>query len=50
MLYTFGRIWFEWLRVDEATRLFGVRFNLLLSVALCVGGLVWFIWLRRRPV
>ena len=30
-MYTFGRIWFEALRIDDATRIFGVRFNLLLS-------------------
>jgi prolipoprotein diacylglyceryl transferase len=47
-LYTFGRFWFELLRVDPATRLFGVRFNALLSAALCVGGAVWFVWLGRR--
>jgi prolipoprotein diacylglyceryltransferase len=47
-LYTFGRIWFEALRVDDATKIFGVRFNLLLSAVLCVGSTVWFIWLGRR--
>jgi len=49
-MYTFGRIWFEALRIDDATRIFGVRFNLLLSIVLCVFGIVWFVWLgRRRP-
>jgi len=48
-MYTFGRIWFEALRVDDATRVFGVRFNLLLSALLCVVGVVWFVWLGRRP-
>ena len=48
-LYTFGRTFFEWLRIDEATRIFGVRFNLLLSATLCVLGVVWFVWLGRRP-
>jgi prolipoprotein diacylglyceryl transferase len=47
--YTFGRIWFEALRIDDATRIFGVRFNLLLSIVLCVFGTVWFVWLGRRP-
>ncbi|MDQ1521084.1 MAG: hypothetical protein QOI55_2157, partial [Actinomycetota bacterium] len=28
-MYTFGRIFFEWLRVDPASKIFGVRFNLL---------------------
>jgi prolipoprotein diacylglyceryl transferase len=47
-MYTFGRIWFEALRIDDATRIFGVRFNLLLSIVLCVFGIVWFVWLGRR--
>lgn len=47
-LYTFGRIWTESLRVDDATRLFGVRFNLMLSIVLCLGGLLAFVWFGRR--
>jgi prolipoprotein diacylglyceryl transferase len=47
-LYTFGRIWFEALRVDKATHVFGIRFNLLMSVVLCVGATIWFVWLGRR--
>jgi prolipoprotein diacylglyceryl transferase len=48
-MYTFGRTWFEALRIDDATKIFGIRFNLLLSIALCVFGIVWFVWLGRRP-
>jgi prolipoprotein diacylglyceryl transferase len=48
-MYCFGRIWFEALRIDDATRIFGIRFNLLLSIVLCVFGIVWFVWLGRRP-
>jgi prolipoprotein diacylglyceryl transferase len=50
-LYTFGRIFFEWMRVDPASKIFGVRFNLLLSAVLCVGATVWFVRLgrTRRP-
>ena len=44
-MYTFGRIWFEALRVDPASEIFGIRFNLLLSVVLCVAGAIWFVWL-----
>jgi prolipoprotein diacylglyceryl transferase len=47
-LYTFGRFWFELLRVDPATRVFGVRFNALVSAALCVGGIAAYAWLGRR--
>jgi prolipoprotein diacylglyceryl transferase len=47
-LYTLGRTEFEALRIDKATRVFGVRFNLLVSAALCIGGAVWFFVLARR--
>jgi prolipoprotein diacylglyceryl transferase len=47
-LYTLGRTWFEALRVDKATHVFGIRFNLLVSAALCIGGAVWFVWLARQ--
>ena len=47
-LYTLGRTGFEALRIDKATRVFGVRFNLLVSAVLCVSGAVWFVWLARR--
>jgi prolipoprotein diacylglyceryltransferase len=50
-MYTFGRIWFEALRVDPASEIFGIRFNLLLSVVLCIAGTIWFVWLgRHSPV
>jgi prolipoprotein diacylglyceryltransferase len=48
-LYTLGRTGFEAIRIDKATRVFGVRFNLLVSALLCVSGAVWFLWLARRP-
>src|SRR5262249_36609747 len=47
-MYTFGRVWFEALRIDDASKIFGIRFNLLLSAVLCVLGVVWFIWLGRH--
>jgi phosphatidylglycerol---prolipoprotein diacylglyceryl transferase len=47
-MYTFGRTFFEWLRVDPASRLFGIRFNLMLSLALCIAASIWFVWLGRR--
>ncbi len=48
-MYTFGRVGFEALRIDAASRIFGIRFNLLLSAALSVFGACWFVWLGRRP-
>lgn len=46
-LYTLGRTGFEALRIDDASRIFGVRVNLLLSATLFVIGTVWF--LRLGP-
>ena len=47
VLYTFERFWMELLRTDKATHVFGIRFNALLSAALCIGGMVAFIGRRR---
>jgi prolipoprotein diacylglyceryl transferase len=47
-LYTFARFFFELLRSDPASELFGVRFNALLSAVLCVVAAVWFVVLARR--
>jgi prolipoprotein diacylglyceryl transferase len=47
-MYTFGRVFFEAMRSDPASRIFGVRFNLLLSAVLCVGFAFWFVWLGRH--
>jgi len=49
-LYCFGRTFFEWLRIDDASRIFGIRFNLLLSAALSVLGFVMFVLFGRRPL
>jgi hypothetical protein len=37
------------MRSDPATHVFGIRFNALLSAALCVIATVWFVRLARRP-
>jgi prolipoprotein diacylglyceryl transferase len=47
-LYTLGRTWFEALRIDKATRVFGIRFNLLVSAVICIGAAAWFVTLGRR--
>lgn len=47
-LYTFGRFFFELMRSDPATRLFGVRFNALLSAVLCISATAWFVVLTTR--
>ncbi len=48
-MYCLGRIWFEALRIDSAERIFGIRFNFLLSIALSMFGFAYFVWLGRRP-
>jgi prolipoprotein diacylglyceryl transferase len=49
--YTFGRVFFEALRSDPASEVFGIRFNLLLSAAICILSAIWFVWLgRHQPV
>lgn len=47
-MYTFGRTFFEALRVDPATEVLGVRFNLLVSAALCGLGVFLYVWWGRR--
>lgn len=51
--YCFGRTFFEHLRIDNASRIFGIRFNLLLSMVLCVLGGLWLFYLlvkgKTRP-
>jgi prolipoprotein diacylglyceryl transferase len=48
MLYTFGRFWFESLRIDPAHHVLGLRINGWVSVGVFVAGLVWFLWLGRH--
>jgi prolipoprotein diacylglyceryl transferase len=45
--YCFGRFWFEQLRIDPAHIVAGLRVNSWTEIAACLGGLVWFWWLRR---
>ena len=47
-LYTFGRFFFELMRSDPATKVFGVRFNALLSAVLCITATAWFVVLAGR--
>ncbi len=47
-LYTFGRFWFENLRVDPAHRLGPLRINAWVSLLVFAGAVVSFVWLGRR--
>jgi prolipoprotein diacylglyceryl transferase len=47
-LYTFGRFFFENLRVDPAEKVLGMRFNAWVSALVFLGAVVWFVWLGRH--
>jgi prolipoprotein diacylglyceryl transferase len=48
VLYTFGRFFFESMRVDPAEQLGPLRFNAWVSLILFVLGATWFVWLGGR--
>jgi prolipoprotein diacylglyceryl transferase len=48
MLYTAGRVWIEYLRVDEAELVLGLRLNVWTSVLIFLVALVAFVVVGRR--
>ena len=46
--YTFGRFFFEGMRIDPANEIFGVRINSWVSAIVCILSIGWFVWLGRR--
>jgi prolipoprotein diacylglyceryl transferase len=46
--YTFGRFFFENLRIDPANEILGVRVNSWVSAGICILSVAWFVWLGRR--
>ena len=48
IVYTFGRFFFENLRIDDAPRIIGLRVNAWVSLIGFAAGLVWFGWLGRH--
>jgi prolipoprotein diacylglyceryl transferase len=48
ILYTFARFWFENMRIDPAHHIAGLRLNAWVSIAVCLLGIVWFVWLGRH--
>jgi hypothetical protein len=49
-LYTLGRSWIEYLRVDPAREVLGLRLNVWTSVLVLVGAVVYIVVsARRRP-
>jgi prolipoprotein diacylglyceryl transferase len=47
-LYTFGRFFFENLRVDPANDILGMRVNAWMSILVFLFGVGWFVWLGRH--
>ncbi len=51
IIYTFGRFWFENLRIDHAHEIAGMRVNAWVSALAFLVGIAWFAWLgRHQPV
>ena len=48
--YTLFRAFLETVRIDKATELFGIRFNLMFSLSLFFGSVVWLIFLKKRAL
>jgi prolipoprotein diacylglyceryl transferase len=46
--YTFGRFFFEHLRIDEAHEILGLRVNAWVSLLLFAAAIFWFVWLGRN--
>ena len=46
--YSFGRFWIEQLRIDESEEIFGLRFNIWVSLLLCVAATIATIDRRER--
>ena len=47
-LYTFGRFWFENMRIDPAHHILGLRLNGWVSIVVFAFGVGWFVWLGRH--
>jgi phosphatidylglycerol---prolipoprotein diacylglyceryl transferase len=48
MAYTAGRSWIEYLRVDQANHIFGVRLNVWTSIILFVAAAAYFVVSAKR--
>jgi prolipoprotein diacylglyceryl transferase len=46
--YTFGRFWFEQLRIDKAHEVGGLRVNSWIEIAIFLVGIAWFRWLSQN--
>ena len=48
ILYTAGRFVFENMRTDNAHVIGPLRLNAWVSLIVCIGGILWFLWLRSH--
>ncbi|MFC3998577.1 prolipoprotein diacylglyceryl transferase [Nocardiopsis sediminis] len=48
MGYCVGRLWIEYLRVDPANDILGLRLNIWTSILVFLGALAYFVWAGRR--
>lgn len=49
VIYTAGRIWVEYLRIDDAQHILGIRLNVWTSAVVCLIGLTGlFLTLRKQ--
>ncbi|OJF13298.1 prolipoprotein diacylglyceryl transferase [Couchioplanes caeruleus] len=46
MAYTVGRCWIEMLRIDDASKFFGVRLNVFTSIVVFLGALAYFLLVK----
>jgi prolipoprotein diacylglyceryl transferase len=49
-IYTFGRFWFENMRIDTAHHVAGLRINAWVALLLFLFGIGYFIWLGRHEI
>jgi prolipoprotein diacylglyceryltransferase len=47
LLYSIGRLWIEWIRVDPSHELAGVRLNVYVAGVAIVASAAFFVWWQR---
>jgi prolipoprotein diacylglyceryl transferase len=47
-VYSIGRIWIEWLRIDPSHEIAGVRLNVWVAIVFAIGAAAVFVWRQRN--